>query len=182
MFRYLSAEDICKFFDKFEYEVIKRSGLDADQLGELSRTEINQMLNAIFDDVVMTKDNIYLYYEFMGDEDKKIEFEILNPLFYERALELDRLIFLLGTEIGDKKKYVVIDKISSLFSINLVSFGVKDTLKPIDEYIAEIKASKEYQEYMATSLSIEEKRAYTTGEMPNSPNYKKQCAINRLRG
>lgn len=138
MFRYLSAEDICKFFDKFEDQVIKRSGLDADELGELSRTEINQMLNAIFDDVVITKDNIHLYYEFMSDEDIKKYRHIIMPMFNDRLEIINKSIKLDAMYIS---------------AISLSVFGIKDTLKPIDEYIAEIKATEEYRAYISSKLA-----------------------------
>ena len=40
--RYLNANEIVLFFDKFEKDIIEFTGMDADELSELSRTEINE--------------------------------------------------------------------------------------------------------------------------------------------
>ncbi len=62
------------------------------------------------------------------------------------------------------------------FGFDAEKIGIDEATYVINFY------GEEVQEVVITnSLSMEEKRAYRTGEMPNSPNYKKQCAINRLR-
>ena len=92
--------------------------------------------------VVITEDNIALYYEFMGDKDKKKNFEILNPLFYERISDIKRR---LGTKISD---FIQIENIDCLFTIGIIVFGIKDTLKSIDKYIHEIETSSEYKKFI----------------------------------
>jgi len=80
--------------------------------------------------VTITKDNIHLYYEFMSDEDKNIYHNLIWTLLVER--------------------YKFIIKTLSLcdFQVGVGFFKVKDTLKPIDEYIEEIKESSKYKEYI----------------------------------
>jgi hypothetical protein len=107
----------------------------------------------------VTKDNIHLYYEFMSDEDLKENHKILNLIFNHRY---DKVVKVLNHYAKRSDDYVsltdsfVIEPNSESFDdanyrafVGLQAFGVKDTLKPTEEYIAEIKASEEYKAYVA---------------------------------
>jgi len=103
-------------------------------------------LNDIIQDFPITKDNIHLYYEFMSDEDKNAHIELIDGILYSRLyivitdkLKIENFSRFLNKTYGkDTASFIAYD-----------FFGVKDTLKPIDEYIEEIKASIEYKEYIA---------------------------------
>jgi len=97
-------------------------------------------------DLIITKDNIHLYYEFMSDEDLEKYQDIISNLLLERQ----HLIIYKNNEMKIVKedcKYCESKFINSYCIYNCL-FGVKDTLKPIDDYIEEIKASNEYKEYI----------------------------------
>jgi len=94
----------------------------------------------------ITKDNIHLYYEFMSNKDIKNNINIISNILYSRHIKVNKELFLSSVNLDEKNKYVFVSRLESVFA-TVVSFGVKDTLKPIDEYVAEIKASKEYKEY-----------------------------------
>ena len=97
---------------------------------------------------VITKDNIHLYYEFMSDEDLKKYRIILGSLFNNRNWDIIKFIDDLNSN----------DKTNINFNLDWIEgtllctknqvFGVKDTLKSIHEYIADIKESIQYKEYM----------------------------------
>ena len=135
----------------------------------------------------ITKDNIHLYYEFMSDEDLELHKIMIACVLGDRDREIFKQLFSPSSSNQDEKFTIFCghssDKrsLNSTYKIQQTVFGVKDTLKPIDEYIAEIKASEAYKAYIGTTLSKEDSKAYRTGEMPNSPNYKKRCAVERLR-
>ena len=98
--------------------------------------------------VVITEDNIALYYEFMGEEDKNKYKELLSDLFIDR--HENYVLKSLNLDYFGTKQYMtnVLSNTFQQFRIGLSFFGIKDTLKPIDEYIEEIKASSEYKEYI----------------------------------
>ncbi len=91
--------------------------------------------------VLIDKDNIHLYYEFMSDEDLEKIFKnssFLHDIQLDRFFKIAELLRINTKEFEKFKKSFLSD----------AYFGIKDVLKPIDEYIAEIKASSEYKEYM----------------------------------
>jgi len=104
----------------------------------------NDYLNGV---VEITKENIHLYYEFMSDEQKNQHRSFISDFMANRALktipdvleEFNSLV-----DMGDYKRESINKK-----TLQIILFGVKDTLKPIDEYIAEIKESEEYKSYLA---------------------------------
>lgn len=112
---------------------------------------------------VLYHDNISTYYEFMSDEDIENNINIISSILYSRHIKVDKELFLSTVNLDEKNKYVFVSRLKSVFS-SVVSFGIKDTLKPIDEYIADIKQSSTYQEYnqdkslegLIHSISIDE--------------------------
>lgn len=114
-----------------------------------------------FSKVVIDKDNITLYYEFMSDEDliEHKNAQIVVPLLTTRFFEAFKS---LNIDIDNNDTY---DNIITNHIVNTIGcgdndyvirqtmFGIKDTLKPIDEYIEDIKASSEYKEYILSLYS-----------------------------
>ncbi len=119
--------------------------------------------------IVITKDNIALYYEFMSDEYiNKLRYTIFEEyakkyrLFFNRAekvvnsfnvSDLEKDIFKMRYYDNRYKKEINFSHLVKCESLNIETglsiFGVKDILKPINEYISDIKASSEYKEYIA---------------------------------
>jgi len=120
-------------------------------IGEVS--VCNRVTYAIdtFENSAITKDNIAEYYEFMSedelqpygfliDEDFKTRFQQVRDGL--KIKEEDDIYDFLVTwfsacEKEGEKEYILGQYI----------YDVRDTLKPIDEYISEIKESKEYEAY-----------------------------------
>ena len=93
----------------------------------------------------ITKDNIHLYYEFMSDEELEIHKEVIQQTFFTR---LDKIKISCNIKnLWNFKHYNVLKRSSDLSVLSICIFGVKDTLKDINDYIKEIKNSKEYKEY-----------------------------------
>ncbi len=98
--------------------------------------------------IVIDKDNIALYYEFMSDEDFRVNSRLLDDIFDDRfEILTNKLSF-----NDDGFDFISIETKYSFQNIGLEIFKTKDTLKPIDEYIEEIKASNEYKEYIKKDL------------------------------
>ncbi|CAA6807813.1 MAG: Unknown protein [uncultured Sulfurovum sp.] len=105
-------------------------------------------------ETIITKDNIASYYEFMGSNERSthrdlihFSFNVRSPLTIYDLLNLEQH----RERIDDNWKY-------SCFQDGRVKsqsyFGVKDTLKPIEEYVEEIKSSSEYKEYVFKSQIV----------------------------
>ncbi|WP_152633261.1 hypothetical protein [Aliarcobacter butzleri] len=107
------------------------------------------------DDVVITKENIHLYYEFMNDEDL-IEIENHNNLVSDVIFNRKMDVYVLLIEKVDTKEteWIQCDNILNHegFVLKYSLFGIKDTLKPIDEYIEEIKNSDTFKEFERDKL------------------------------
>lgn len=95
--------------------------------------------------VTITKDNIDIYYEFMGDEDLEKYTEIINPILGSRYNTVFHRFFSI-LKLSDFSYFEYSDNYKGLIYRQCL-FGINDTLKPIDEYIEDIKASNEYKEY-----------------------------------
>lgn len=104
---------------------------------------IHEFLDSI-DTLEITKENIHLYYEFMGSEDINKYRRLLNDIIEDERLEKLVKIFDLTNE---NYSFDEIDTGDCFFNIGLSVFGIKDILKPIDEYINEIKTSSSFREY-----------------------------------
>lgn len=114
-------------------------------------------LNLMVDDYekdnnVVDKENIHLYYKFMSDEDLKkiLNWSILSNVFSNRIIYITDIF---GWRDNKKvlkleywkafDKYYVKNNDYTRFSF----FGIIDTLKPIDEYISDIKNSDAFKEF-----------------------------------
>lgn len=107
-----------------------------------------------FSKVVVTKDNIHLYYEFMGDKDlKDIKNKyIISDSLCTRFYSICEIIF--KNEKPENINKYVFDVMNGDLQKEQFIFGIKDTLKPIDEYIAEIKESSKYIEYIKSKFDF----------------------------
>jgi hypothetical protein len=129
---------------------------DAEAIGEAPTN---------FSKITITKDNIHLYYEFMSDDDFNKYGAYLRILFTSRYTLIRKHFQKIGLLVdngngydfdmlhykGDVFEYDCPFGDTSIKSKSykgISFFGVKDTLKPIDEYIEEIKTSSEYKEYI----------------------------------
>jgi hypothetical protein len=125
-------------------------------------------VDVIIDDIEINGDNLHLYYEFMSNDERiEASHTLLNLLFKERASEINKALnTLYSSELSDLKvvdtvyyktnstaKPVIYDDGKCLDwggnfgTLEVSYFGIKDTLKPIDVYIKEIKESDGYKEY-----------------------------------
>lgn len=105
----------------------------------------------VIDNAEITKENIPLFYKFMSDEDMLNHSRMIDDLFENRLEEISSKI-----EFDENKhNQTSIDTEHSFIIAGQEFFGVKDILKPIDEYIAEIRESQEYQQYENSSVSSE---------------------------
>ena len=107
---------------------------------------------------VITKENIHLYYEFMSEDDIKKHKNITHTLLHNRALNiLINLHIIDGTSKTFDKDFRNFNHISLVtykdtgIRLHSFIFGIKDTLKPIDEYVSQIKESEAYQSYIVNS-------------------------------
>ena len=101
--------------------------------------------------VVITKDNIALYYEFMSDEQLRNHIHLIDMLFSEER------IIKICLEVDSQGKNAKAETFKGEMRTYITGysyFGIKDTLKPIDEYIEEIKGSSEYKEYIYDKLNL----------------------------
>ena len=107
----------------------------------------------ICEDLKITKDNIHLYYEFMGDKDLIKYQDILSNIIDDRLknvfINLDFNNDMFHTFLC---KYTEQKLSNDRYIISSVVFGIKDNLKPIEYYIQEIKESFKYQEYIKNKV------------------------------
>ena len=127
---------------------------------DFERLKVDKEGHLIFGEssLKVTKDNIADYYEFMSDEDLHNYKVQLSELLEDR---LGKIWVNLGfkSDFPDVSPpimpYDFSNYLQGVYAVMGTSkmpyqiiFGAKDTLKPIDEYIQDIKASNEYQEYI----------------------------------
>jgi len=145
----LSKSELLKMIGSFEHypavtDVDDRGYILAyldDEASSISQDDIREYLAAI----TITKDNIHFYYEFMSDEDLKKTGGILSFIFNPRMVVIKNDI---NFKNIDSDYFFFNSRIFNGKTLEQSFFGVKDTLKPIDEYIEEIKGSSEYKEYI----------------------------------
>lgn len=115
-----------------------------DEACQISEEQIlKYLLNIII--VEITKDNIHLYYEFMSDEDiEKFDKILNNNFFANRSTEVMRCLNFEKIENWNNYQFFYSKE---NFCIGFEAFGIKDILKPIDEYIEEIKNSDAFKEF-----------------------------------
>ncbi len=125
--------------------------------------------------VVITKDNIHLYYEFMSDEDKYTHSDLIHKiLILERQFQVFKQLEInvndesTWKKIQEKHIEKQIENKRTEWVTDLKIFGIKDILKPIDEYIAEIKASSEYKKYL---FSLDTFENWIIKSLFNNANY-----------
>jgi hypothetical protein len=106
-----------------------------------------------FEKIAINEQNIALYYEFMSDESKEDNSNILDKVFLNRARILVHELKTKSDTL-DNNQFIIdrhnMNEVSNYCThmTGISFFGVKDTLKPIDEYISEIKDSVAYKEYV----------------------------------
>lgn len=113
-----------------------------DEACTISRKEIAEYL--LKSGVEITQENIHLYYEFMDIESVyKLGSSslMLSKIHDKRLLQIIDLLKIDIKELSANNKNC----------IHAYYFGVKDNLKPIDEYVSQIKESEAYKSYIANS-------------------------------
>ncbi len=149
----LTTKQLIEFVETIEHypAVTIKNGKDyivsylVDEACTISRKDVAVYL--LKKGAVITNHNIPLYYEFMSKKDISryrndlhYFFNTRLPLNINDFLEIDKEVII------ENWKY-------DCFSDGKVKkqsyFGIKDTLKPIDKYIADIKNSNAYKSYIA---------------------------------
>lgn len=117
-----------------------------DESCTISEDEIFQYL--LKHGATITIDNIHLYYKFMSSDDLDQNSSLIWIVISNRfQLIIDKLV-LDDTIYRDDNDILLFDRVDG-FKIGISFFGIKDTLKAIDEYIEEIKNSEAYKSYIA---------------------------------
>ena len=130
--------------DKIDRTEIIINGKEAVTLEAYEDGEVD----VIIDDVEINRDNIPLYYEFMSDEDIIKNQDLISDVLCDRFFEIKKNI---EFDSHPFKHYNVQLRKNSEASgepLKMDFFGIKDTLKPINEYISEIKESEQYKTYI----------------------------------
>ena len=158
----LTTKQLIELIKTFEHypAVTLKDGKDyilsylEDEACTISKKEIAEYL--LNNNVKITKENIHLYYEFMSDEDIIKYGGLLLNTIRERTNELvphfDNQVLHYGVKSIDCKKLSLDLPRSAVYRLKIEVHGVKDTLKPIDEYITQIKDSDAYKEYRFDNL------------------------------
>ena len=109
--------------------------------------------------IIIDKDNIALHYESMSDEDLIKNKTLISDIFDSRKniippffkdIDLKGRGLWYGVEgfNNSKQEMTELSITYGNYTLKQVIFGIIDTLKPIKEYIEEIKASSEYKGYI----------------------------------
>jgi hypothetical protein len=144
-----------------------RENSSSESSREIEIAKLNLMVDDYENDNnVIDEDNIHLYYEFMSDEDfLEIDINIFVNLFNDRIRIVSNSLFPNVTKsffLMDlikkhaKQEFKCLNKqkngcqtIETLLITRSSLFEVIDTLKPIVEYIADIKNHEAYKSYIA---------------------------------
>jgi hypothetical protein len=121
------------------------------------------MIDCLKNGVVITKDNIHLYYEFMNKDDLFKNQTLINNTLRQRYNEyiennIGMIDYpnLISYYINFDSEIIPLLKEgwgNTMIVINEI-FGIKDTLKPIEEFISEIKECAAYKSYVAYSAKV----------------------------
>lgn len=120
---------------------------------ESSREEAINTLNLMQDDleangVEITKDNVSLYYELMSKNEKNDTSNVLDGVFKLRLDKIKRELNINSVLTDDFFEY----EMNKHNQVSMTLFQIKDILKPIGEYVKEIKDSNEYKQYCFNNL------------------------------
>lgn len=107
----------------------------------------------------ITVENIHLYYEFMSDEeiksldssnlrDIKTGTPIITTILSGRMIAVREALSIHPAILDNFKKYIF-GLNDSVLSQSI--FGIKDTLKPVEVYVSEIKDSEDYKNYISNN-------------------------------
>ena len=129
-----------KFYSESKYSKM------SDEEKESTYAESLQDFMTHVRDLKITKDNIADFYEHMSGEDLEKYSYILDDIFSDRQEFIDKK----GLTTTESTEHEIFEHYAHFSITGLSVWGVKDTLKPIDEYIAEIKESEAYKEYAKT--------------------------------
>lgn len=100
--------------------------------------------------VVITDDNIHLYYSYMNDNQLKENKVKLTFIFNSRSIVLKQSLFLNNAD----RNLIFFEKTNfNGYILSQNFFSIKDTLIPLAEYINEIKSSENYRAYIANSAN-----------------------------
>jgi len=156
---------------KIDIKYIKENSIEQQKLliskiretgTESAREDAIKKLNLMEDDFkennyLLILENLWLYYEFMSDEDlysiskyNKGNFDFFK-IFKERADYICEKLNISTSLFFKHAKKVVFKKDDDYreFIIGLIFFGVRDILKPINEFIEDIKKSKLYKDCLS---------------------------------
>lgn len=126
------------------------------------------LINRNNKDIEITQDNISLYYNSMTDMEKiHLAHTILSLEFHNRFDKISEELNIFKSFLTDLRfvntRYFLTNGtptpdvfddglcfyIPNGAVIDVTYFGIKDTLAPIDEYIAELKQSEAYKKYIS---------------------------------
>ena len=152
----------------YKYSRESYSYLDIYETKEVAIKKAKKRNSELIKQLAITKDNIAEYYEFMSDDDLDKYSLIISTFFntdrfysiLKSILGINRPRPVLSLKDKEKMKLHIEDVYANTTQIKKIGmfwFNVKDTLKPIDEYIAEIKDSKEYKLFILRELLKKEK-------------------------
>lgn len=128
---------------------------------ESAREKEIEKLNLMVDDYekdsnTINVDNVNLYYSFMNDEDVKKYNVIIAQSLENRLQEIYTKLGFINKIDQSIMPYEFSNYLDGIYTVMgtgkipfQIIFGVKDTLRPIDEYITEIKNSEQYKNYLA---------------------------------
>lgn len=138
-----------KKYNKSKIKVVKK--IKEEDKGMLSKRDIKIVFNIdndflIIEDI-LTIDNISLYYEFMSSDNlQKYSFLVWIAICDRVQIIEDKLV-LHDVIYKNDNDIILFDRVNG-FKAGISFFGIKDTLKPIDGYISEIKESEIYKNYL----------------------------------
>ena len=144
--KHVFVKSIVKVDDNNWLFTIRHDEKYLDKIREMTAVEELNLFNNTLQEkeptIIITEDNIADYYESMSAKDKSDNVDIIHFAFSTRTpLYLADMLDIEHKKIIDSWKFTVT---SAGRTKGQSLFGIKDTLKPINMYIEEIKASKQY--------------------------------------